>query len=88
MTKQVMIRDEDYDRARGIADRLGVSVDDTVAAALREFDRHTLPDGVLNPAQQAELDAIRALVAEARAHIVPGAFNNHGWLYDWNGLPA
>lgn len=88
MTKQVTIRDEDYDLAHDIAGRLGTSLDDTVAKALRDLDRRTIPDNGLDADQQAELAAIRALVEEARTHILPGAFNDHGWLYDWNGLPA
>ena len=88
MTQQITIRDEDIELARGIAGRLGTSLDETVAQALHDLDRRTAPDCGLDPDQQAELDAIRALVAEARLHVVPGAFNDDGWLYDWNGLPA
>ncbi|MCJ2070282.1 hypothetical protein MKK75_15985 [Methylobacterium sp. J-030] len=88
MPKLVTIRDEDFQRARNLAGRLGTSLDETVATALRDLDRNTSGEGELNSEQQAELRAIRALVEEARPHIVPGAFNDHGWLYDGNGLPA
>lgn len=88
MTQQVTIRDEDLELARDIAGRLGTSLDDAVAKALHDLDRRIAPGSGLEPGQQVELDTIRALVAEARQHIVPGAFNDHGWLYDWNGLPA
>ena len=88
MMKQVTIRDEDYDLAHEIAGRLRASLDDTVAKASRDLDRRTVLIDELGADQQLELTAIRALVAEARKHILPGAFNDHGWLYDWNGLPA
>lgn len=88
MTQQLTIRDEDFELARDIAGRLGTSLDDAVAKALHDLDRRTGPDRGLDFSQQAELDALRALVAEARPHIVPRAQNDHGWLYDWNGLPA
>ena len=92
MTKQVTIRDEDYELARDLAHRLGASVDDTLAQAvreaLRELGRRAPGNEALSPSQQADLDAIRALVEEAQKHIVPGAINDHGYLYDWNGLPA
>ena len=88
MTKQVTIRDEDYDLAHDIAGRLGASLDDTVAKALRDLDRRTVLVDGLDAGQQAELAAIRALVEEAREQISSKASNDHGWLYDWNGLPA
>ncbi|MCJ2133185.1 type II toxin-antitoxin system VapB family antitoxin [Methylobacterium sp. J-026] len=88
MPKLLTIRDEDFQRARNLASRLGTSLDEAVATALRDLDRNTSAEGGFDPGQQAELAAIRALVAEARPHIVPGALNDHGWLYDWNGLPA
>lgn len=87
MTKQVTIRDEDFTLAHDLADRLGTSIDETVAAALRELERRTQKPA-LSEAQQADLDAIRALVEEGQKHLLPGAFNDHGHLYDWNGLPA
>lgn len=88
MTQQVTIRDEDFQLARDSAGRLGTSLDEAVAKALHDLHRSTAPESTLEPGRQAELDAIRALVAEAQQHIIPGAFNDHGWLYDWNGLPA
>ena len=88
MTQQVTIRDEDVELAHSIAGRLDASLDDTVAKALRELDRRLSAESVLSAEQQAELAAIRALVAEAKAHVVPGTGSDHGWLYDWNGLPA
>lgn len=87
MTKQVTIRDEDFTLANDLADRLGTSVDDAVATALRDLEQR-MQKPALCAAQQADLDAIRALVEEAQAHRVPGALNDHGYLYDWNGLPA
>ena len=88
MTKQATIRDEDYDLAHEIAGRLGASLDDTVTKALRDLDRRTVLADGLDADQQAESAAIRALVEEARGHVLPKASNDHGWLYDWNGLPA
>ena len=87
MTKQMTIRDEDFMLAHNLADRLGTSIDETVATALRELEQRTQKPA-LSEAQQADLDAIRALVEEAQKHRLPGAINDHGFLYDWNGLPA
>lgn len=88
MTKQVSIQDEDYALANDLAERLGVTVDETMTRAVRELARRTPAPGRLDPDQQAELAAIRALVTEARRHVVPGAVNDHGYLYDRNGLPT
>lgn len=88
MVEPLTIRDEDVRRARDISERLGTSLDETVAKALRELDQRTRAVDALDPMQQAELAAIRALVAEARTHIVPITTSDHGWIYDWNGLPA
>ena len=88
MTKQVSIRDDDYTLAHDLADKLGTTVDGAVSTALREFRGRTSEKQPLSAAQQADLDAIRALVEEAQKHVVPGAVNDHGFLYDWNGLPT
>ena len=88
MVEPLTIRDENVRRARDISERLGTSLDETVAKALRELDQRTRAVDALDPMQQAELAAIRALVAEARTQIVPITTSDHGWLYDWNGLPA
>ena len=87
MTKQMTIRDEDFTLAHTLADRLGTSIDETVSTALRELE-HRTQKPVLTEAQQADLDAIRVLVEEGQKHLLPGAMNDHGYLYDWNGLPA
>ncbi len=87
MTKQMTIRDEDFKLAHNLADRLGTSIDETVATALRELEQRT-QKLALSEAQKADLAAIRALVEEAQKHRLPGAINDHGYLYDWNGLPA
>ncbi|KQT78900.1 type II toxin-antitoxin system VapB family antitoxin [Methylobacterium sp. Leaf466] len=87
MNKRLTMREEDVTIAHTIADRLGTSVDEAVATALRELEQR-IRQPVLSAAQQADLDAIRALVEEAQKHRLPGAINDHGYLYDWNGLPA
>lgn len=88
MTKQLNIRsDEAHALAHGIADRLGTSVSEAVLNALRAFGHTLPPDTGLSPTQQADLDAIRALVREGRQHRIEGASSDHSYLYDENGLP-
>lgn len=74
--------------ARDISERLGTTLDEMIAKALRKLDQRTRAVDALEPAQQAELDAILVMVAEARAHVVPVTHSDHGRLYDWDGLPA
>ena len=88
MTKQITIRDEDYALALDMAERLGASIDDVVAKALRDMSGHSSVKRPLDARQQAELADIRALVKEAQQHIVPGASSDHSFLYDANGLPV
>ena len=88
MTKQVSVRDEDYDLAQKLAQQLGSSVDETLGRALREFGRRSRSEYPMTPDQQMDLDSLRALVEEAQQHIKPGGQIDEGFLYDWNGLPA
>ena len=88
MTRQIIIRDEDYALALDLAEKLGTPIDEIVAKALREMSRPTSVKRPLTPSQEAELADIRALVKEAQQHIVPGASSDHSYLYDANGLPV
>lgn len=88
MSEPFRIRDDDLRLAHTLTRRLGTSLDKTVSRAVRNLVSDTPIPGAVGVAQQAELEALRTLAAEARAHIVPGASNDHGWHHDWKGLPA
>lgn len=45
-------------------------------------------DAALIPAQQADDDALRALVQEVARYRQPGAPSDHSDFYDENGLPV
>lgn len=89
MTEALIVEnDEAYALAHDLAARCGTTVGQAVVTALREYDRRVAMDDVLNAAQRAERDIIRALVREARVHRIANMPTDHDYLYDEYGLPV
>lgn len=99
MTERLIVEDDEaHTLAQELAERRGVSLAEAVVSSLRE-SLHAVPGTLFPPRigipsldemtieQRADYDALRALVREAAAHIVPGATSDHSYLYDENGLP-
>lgn len=88
--RQLNIRsDEAAETAARLARRLGTTTTDVVVSALRSYEAATArshQEG-WSPEKRRRYDALRAITAEARQHLIPGSPADHEWLYDENGLP-
>lgn len=86
--------------ARRLAERQGISVNEAVISSLRSsLDNLSHPVSApiqprdvpavadLSPEQRADYESLRALVEEAKRHLVPGATSDHSDMYDAYGLP-
>ncbi len=89
MPRQLNVRnDEAYETATALAKRLRTTTTDVVVRALRRLaSEEAAAAGPMTDKQQRDYDALRAIVAEAAKHKLPGATSDHTDMYDEFGLP-
>lgn len=88
--RQLNIRsDEAAETAARLARQLGTTTTDIVVSALRSYEAANARSDQAGWSQEKRrrYDALRAIAAEARKHLIPGSPEDHEWLYDENGLP-
>ena len=87
--RQVKIREEAYERASSLAQRLGRTTSDVVEDALLQYEPKIDAGrmGDMTEEQQRRFDRIMALANEASRHKLPGATSDHSDMYDDYGLP-
>ncbi|AWN38399.1 type II toxin-antitoxin system VapB family antitoxin [Methylobacterium radiodurans] len=78
---------------QAVIDSLRTALDTASQPAAARIERAPGPVIVpslddMTPAQRAALEALHALVADARAYVLPGATSDHSDLYDEHGLPV
>lgn len=88
--RQLNIRsDEAAETAARLARQLGTTTTEVVVSALRSYEAaNAHPDHQgWSQEKRRRYDALMAIMAEARQHLIPGSPEGHDWLYDENGLP-
>ncbi|KMO12658.1 type II toxin-antitoxin system VapB family antitoxin [Methylobacterium platani] len=89
MAKRLIIEDDEIvGIAERMARRLGTTPNDVVTRLLREAEPRAAAKISLTPAQQADYEALRALVKDVARFRQPGATSDHSEFYDENGLPV
>lgn len=88
MAKQLIIEgNETIAIAERLARRQGSTPNEVVTRLLREAEARMNAKAPLTPAQQADYDALRALVNDVARYRQPGSTSDHSDFYDENGLP-
>jgi hypothetical protein len=88
--RQLNIRSDDAaERAARLARLSGKTTTEVVVEALRTYEV-----GLTAQCEQGwteekrrRFEALQALSAETARHVIPGAPDDHNWLYDESGLP-